>query len=183
MFARFRKAKVFSPIEPTKKGSQYHFVEEYEATVADLMAKHPLDEAMSLAVGGSYELVGNVASDILLYAGARSGMAILDFGCGSGRVASALSRKVKIGRYVGTDVVQVLLDYAKSKTPDHFEFKCHRQLNFPVRDDAFDMVYAFSVFTHLLQGECYMYLLDMHRILKSGGRAVISFLELAEPNN
>jgi ubiquinone/menaquinone biosynthesis C-methylase UbiE len=161
-----------------KPAFQYHSVAEYERFVASLIATHPLDEAMSLAVGGDYERIGDIASDIVIQAGAKDGMAILDFGCGSGRVASALSRKVNLARYLGTDVVQTLLDYAKSKTPAHYAYKRETGLRFPAEDDAFDMAYAFSVFTHLLQTECYIYLQDMHRVLKPGGLTVISFLEL-----
>lgn len=160
---------------------QYHSVAEYERYVTRLIAAHPLDEAMSLAVGGDYERIGDIASDIVVQAGARDGMALLDFGCGSGRVASALSRKVKLERFLGTDVVQALLDYAKTKTPGHYVYKRETGLRFPAEDGAFDMAYAFSVFTHLLQTECYIYLLDMHRVLKPGGLAVISFLELSAP--
>lgn len=160
---------------------EYHSVIEYERFVAELIARHPLDEAMSLAVGGDYERIGDIASDIVIDAGARDGMAMLDFGCGSGRVASALSRKVSLGRYLGTDVVQALLDYAKTKTPAHYVYRRETGFRFPAEDNAFDMAYAFSVFTHLLQTECYIYLLDMQRVLKPGGIAVISFLELRAP--
>ncbi|MGE3366425.1 MAG: class I SAM-dependent methyltransferase [Rhizobiaceae bacterium] len=156
-------------------------VSDYERFVADLIATHPLDEAMSLAVGGDYDKIGDIASDVVVHAGAKDGMAVLDFGCGSGRVASALSRKVNLSRYLGTDVVQALLDYAQTKTPAHYVFKRETGLRFPAEDQAFDMAYAFSIFTHLLQTECYIYLLDMHRVLKPGGLAVISFLELRAP--
>ena len=161
--------------------AEYHFVENYERHVADLLAKYPLDEAMSLAVGGNYESIGKITADVLVYAGIRDGDAVFDFGCGSGRVAHAVAKSVNVSRYLGTDIVQSMLDYAKTKTPEHFEYKLHRQLSFPCGDNEFDMVYAFSVFTHLLQTECYTYLLEVCRALKPGGTAVISFLELAEP--
>jgi ubiquinone/menaquinone biosynthesis C-methylase UbiE len=164
-----------------KPAFQYHSVAEYERFVARLIAAHPLDEAMSLAVGGDYERIGDIASDIVIQAGAADGMAVLDFGCGSGRVASALSRKLNLARFLGTDVVQALLDYAKTKTPAHYVYKRETGLRFPAEDNAFDIAYAFSVFTHLLQTECYLYLLDMQRVLKPGGLAVISFLELSTP--
>lgn len=35
--------------------SEFHFVEDYERLVEQLLAAHPLYEAMSLAVGGQYE--------------------------------------------------------------------------------------------------------------------------------
>jgi ubiquinone/menaquinone biosynthesis C-methylase UbiE len=161
--------------------AEFHFVEDYERHVDLLMQNHPLDEAMSLAVGGRYEEIGAIASDILLGSGLEDGASVFDFGCGSGRVAHSLADKVRIERFVGTDVVQSLLDYASSKTPDHYQFLLHRELSIPVPDNSVDFAYAFSVFTHLLQTECFAYLRDLHRALREGGILVISFLEFAAP--
>lgn len=162
---------------------KFYFVEDYEKHVASLMATHPIDEAMSLAVGGQYEFMGNINSEIVIYAGARDGMSILDFGCGSGRVAHALAKRVKLSRYLGTDVVQALLDYAATKTPSYYKYVCHRELSIPAEDKSFDVAYAFSVFTHLLQTDCFTYLKDIHRTLKPGGKLVLSFLELKAPTH
>ena len=96
--------------------AEFHFVEDYERHVQALIAAHPFDEAMSLAVGGAYEIVGEIERDLLRYAGLRDGMALVDLGCGSGRLASALGRSMRID-YLGTDIVQALLDYAASRTP------------------------------------------------------------------
>lgn len=160
--------------------AQFHFVEDYEKHVGNLIRAFPLDEAMSLAVGGDYERVGKMARDIVLYAGAKDGMSVLDFGCGSGRVAHFLSQSIMPSRYLGTDVVQSLLDYAVTKTPDHFEFVKHHALDIPTEDEAFDIAYAFSVFTHLLQTEIFLYAKDIARTLKPGGRFVFSFLEMRD---
>jgi ubiquinone/menaquinone biosynthesis C-methylase UbiE len=110
-------------------------------------------------------------------------MSVLDFGCGSGRVAHKVAQKVKLAGYLGTDVVQDLLDYAATKTPEHYKFVCHRAISIPAENHNFDMAYAFSVFTHLLQTECYAYFQDIHRTLKPGGKLIVSFLELAEPHH
>ncbi|MBV9392756.1 MAG: class I SAM-dependent methyltransferase [Verrucomicrobia bacterium] len=156
--------------------AEFHFVEDYERFVADLIKSHPLDEAMSLAVGGNYEEFGNVEADIMLYAGLKNGMSLLDFGCGSGRLASVLGRSTKID-YTGIDVVQPLLDYAKSRSPAHYRFLLNRSLSMPTGDNAHDFVSAFSVFTHLLPAESYIYLEDIKRTLKPDGKLVFSFLE------
>ena len=161
--------------------SDFHFVEDYELHVENLIKNHSMDEAMSLAVGGHYELVGDIASDILIYAGAASGQCYCDFGCGSGRIAHALSKKVDAMSYKGTDVVQSLLDYAKTKTPNHYKFILHRKLSIPSKNNTVDFGFAFSIFTHLLQTECYLYLRDFYRAIKPGGKLVISFLELEAP--
>lgn len=163
--------------------AEFHFVEDYEKFVAQLVKDHPMDEAMRIAVGGNFEAIGNIASDIVVYAGARDGMSALDFGCGCGRVAAPLSKKVKLDKFLGIDVVQQLLDYAKLNTPNHYEYRLNRSISIPANEQVFDIAYAFSVFTHLLQTECYRYLCDIYRTLKPGGRLVLSFLELNEPRH
>jgi hypothetical protein len=48
-------------------------------------------------------------------------------------------------------------------------------------DASLDMVFHWSVFTHLYPGESYLYTADAFRALKPGGKMILSFLELEEP--
>lgn len=158
--------------------AKFHFLEDYEQHVKDLMEKHPLDEAMSLAVGGNWDGVGNLGADLLIHCGLEDGMRVLDFGCGSGRIASKLSKKVEVGSFVGIDVISDLLEYAKTVCPPNYVFKLNQSLKVPVEENSFDYVYAFSVFTHLLQTEIILYSHDIFKKLKSGGLFLFSFLEM-----
>jgi SAM-dependent methyltransferase len=98
--------------------AQFLFVEDYIKHVANLKAAYPLDEAMVKAVDGAdYHQAGQTERDILFVAGLRPGMSVFDLGCGSGRLATALTKERISLQYLGTDVVQDLLDYAASKTP------------------------------------------------------------------
>ncbi len=163
--------------------AQFHFVEDYERHVANLMRAHPLDEAMSLAVGGGYEVIGSIERAIVTQLGLRDGMALVDLGCGSGRLATALGAAGLAIDYLGIDIVQALLDYAASRAPSSYRFALHRELNLPCEAASIDMVCAFSVFTHLLHPESYLYMEDIHRALKPGGVLVFSFLEFAQPEH
>ena len=160
--------------------ANFHFVEDYKRHVDELIARHPLDEAMSLAVGGGYEPIGALIAERLVAFGMQNGHKIVDLGCGSGRVASALAKRVDI-QYLGTDVVPALLDYAKIKCPDHYQFVDHPHLSIPSSDASVDFVLAFSLFTHLLHEETYIYMEEAHRVLRSpNGKLVLSFLEFAD---
>jgi SAM-dependent methyltransferase len=162
--------------------AQFHFVEDYEKLVAGLIAAHPIDEAMARAVGGGdYGIFGHIEFEILKAAGLKDGMRVVDLGCGSGRLASALHQGADVS-YVGIDIVQPLLDYARSKAPK-YQFVLHRGLSIPQPDASADMVSAFSLFTHLLQSETFIYMEEAVRILKPGGKLVFSFLEFAEPKH
>lgn len=161
----------------------FHFVEDYERHVAQLIASRPIDEAMSLAVGGDYGHIGQVEQALLRRLGLQHGAFIVDLGCGSGRLASALGTSGIDVQYTGIDVVQQLLDYAATRSPHHYRFLLHRNLSVPVEDASADFVCAFSVFTHLLHDETFIYLRDMRRVLRPNGRIVFSFLEFAEPQH
>ena len=160
--------------------ANFHFVDDYERHVDQLILNHPLPEAMSLAVGGYYEKFSVILAEVLVQNGLRDGMSLVDLGCGSGRAAKGVSKRVKID-YLGTDVVKRLLDYAATVCPRHYRFTCHQQLSVPAADASADMVCAFSLFTHLLHEESYIYLQESHRVLKPGGTVVMSFLEFANP--
>ncbi len=161
--------------------SQFHFVEDYEKLVAALVNRYPIEQAMSLAVGGSYDLLGQIEAHMLRQLGLANGTRLVDLGCGSGRLAAALHGTANIS-YLGIDIIQALLDYAATKAPS-YEFLCHRELSIPQPDASADMVCAFSLFTHLLHAESYLYLQECVRILKPGGKVVFSFLEFGEPGH
>jgi 2-polyprenyl-3-methyl-5-hydroxy-6-metoxy-1,4-benzoquinol methylase len=162
--------------------AQFHFVEDYEKLIAHMIATHPIDEAMALAVGGGpYEIFGQMEADILAAAGLVEGMRVVDLGCGSGRLPSILHQRGRYS-YIGIDIVQPLLDYAKKKAPS-YEFLMHRGLSIPQGDGTADFVSAFSLFTHLLQAETFIYLREAVRVLKPGGKVVFSFLEFSEPKH
>ena len=154
-----------------------HFVDEYTIHVRDLIARYPLDEAMSFAVGGCYDEAGRDEVRTLQACGLRDGMSIIDFGCGSGRLAKHLGLTYGRIDYLGIDIVQELLDYAESKSPQHFRYVLSHEMHLPAPDNTADMLVAFSVFTHLLHEESYIYLREAKRVLRPGGAIVFSFLE------
>jgi SAM-dependent methyltransferase len=163
----------------TTPGSALHFVRDYEHLVLELLSKFPLDEAMARAVGGAYDAMGHAEAGILKHVGLRNGMDVVDLGCGSGRLPHALGKDCTIN-YTGIDIIAELLDYARTKSPPHYRFILNRTYSLPVPDASADMATAFSVFTHLFPEETYLYLEDMRRILRPGGRVVFSFLDFAE---
>jgi ubiquinone/menaquinone biosynthesis C-methylase UbiE len=162
--------------------AEFHFVEDYENLVAQLIKHHPIDEAMSLAVGGSYDLIGRIEAEALVKYGLQKGMRLADIGCGSGRTAVALSNRLSI-EYDGYDIVQALLTYAHGRTPPNYRFHLNRAVTIPAADGSFDFACAFSLFTHLLHEETFIYMRDCHRVLHKGGKLVFSFLEFHIPDH
>lgn len=156
-----------------------HFERDYSRMVAALRGKYPYDEAMQRAVGGTFEEVGRDQVTFLEQRGLRDSTAVVDLGCGSGRTAVQIAKRLPNCSYVGIDVVQDLLDYATSICPASYRFIRSTAVAFPLPDASADMIIAFSVFTHLLHEECYAYLQDAVRVLRPGGKFVFSFFEFA----
>lgn len=159
-----------------------HFVEDYRRHIQNLISLHPKEKAMSLAVGGNFDSIGQLLYEFLRQSGLVNGMNLVDIGCGSGRLARPLAKQMTI-EYLGTDVVPELLNYAKANAPEHYQFELVEGLSIPAEAGSADIVCAFSVFTHLLQEETFAYLQECYRVLKPGGKLVFSFLEFDEPSH
>lgn len=155
----------------------------YSGLVKRLKKQHSLDEAMAQAVGGGFEAFGVIESSLLRFYGLQRDDSLIDVGCGSGRLAIPLS-KTHAGPYLGTDLVPDLLQYARKRCarPD-WRFESVDGVTIPATDGRADMVCFFSVFTHLLHEQSYLYLEEARRVLRPGGRIIFSFLEFALPGH
>ncbi len=156
---------------------KFHFLDDYRALVRNLMAQHPLPVAMSMAVGGSYDALGETEKQLLRAYGLEPHHTLVDVGCGSGRLAKALLPYLTQGTLLGTDIVPELLEYARQGCPPHWQFSVVTDIWIPFDENCADFACFFSVFTHLLHEESFCYLLEAQRVVKPGGRIVFSFLE------
>jgi SAM-dependent methyltransferase len=125
--------------------------------------------------------------------------AVLEPGCGTGRMAEPLTGYLsEAGTYDGFDVVEKAVrwctDHISAKHP-RFRFQhvdvFNRSYNpkgrldpagftFPYADESFDFVFLTSVFTHMLPPEVRHYLAEIRRVLKPGGRCLATFFLLNE---
>jgi SAM-dependent methyltransferase len=139
-----------------------------------------------------------VAQRLVEHAGLTSASAVLDIGCGIGRVAIPLTRYVTDGRYEGLDIVADGIDWCQenitTKYPnfrftlaDVFNKEYHphgraeaKDYRFPYPDDTFDIVVLTSVFTHMLPPEVEHYMSEIVRVLRPGARCYITHLLVDE---
>ena len=159
----------------------------YADHTANLLKKNDPETAMSLAVGGgNFEVMGEALRQRLIRCGLKPNDYLIDVGCGSGRVALALARSDFRDslRYLGVDIVPEMLAYAaKECRQPGWRFELVTEPKIPEADEVADMVCFFSVFTHLLEEESFLYLGEAKRVLKSGGRIVASYLDISEPTH
>lgn len=127
------------------------------------------------------------------YAFIKPDHAVLDIGCGIGRVAVPLTQYLtKSGRYEGFDVVKKGISWCeKHIAKDFLNFRfqyvsLHNDLyhltdkkaenfTFPYPDNSFDTVFLFSVFTHMQPLEVENYLNEIYRVLKPNGKCLSTF--------
>ncbi|MGC1206109.1 MAG: class I SAM-dependent methyltransferase, partial [Flavobacteriaceae bacterium] len=118
---------------------------------------------------------------------------VLDIGSGIGRTAIALTNYLNSnGKYEGFDVVKSGVDWCNSKIGEdysNFNFAFiplfndlynNSHLNaenfiFPYKQEYFDKVFSFSVFTHMQVNEIQNYFKEINRVLKKNGMAFSTF--------
>ncbi len=165
-----------------------HSIRDYTKLVRNLIASHPdnLDLAMAKAIGALtldiYRESGDKHYHVLKQLGLQDGYAIYDLACGSGRTAAALRRHGWHGQYRGADIIPELVNYAQDKNPA-FQFFVHADFSINAGDATQDMLYSWSLFTHLQLEEIFLYAKDCYRALKPGGVFVFSFLTLQNQNH
>ena len=98
---------------------------------------------------------------------------VLDFGCGCGRVIRHLGPSIQ-GEINGSDYNHKLIEWCQDQLP--FGHYSVNGLSPPTayENNTFDLVYAFSVFTHLRDELQLQWVSELRRILKPGGFLVFS---------
>jgi SAM-dependent methyltransferase len=99
--------------------------------------------------------------------------AILDFGCGCGRVLRNW-HSLERPRVCGADYNPKLIEWCRTNLP-FGEFQVN-QLSppLPYRSGEFDLVYALSVFTHLTEDLQFLWMRELSRVVAPGGYLIVS---------
>ena len=122
---------------------------------------------------------------------------VLELGCSHGRTMLALLDYLQPpGRYEGLDISPKKIEFAQNNIHPrypHFNFTAADVYNgmynpqgtqradtykFPYEDGSFDVVYAASVFTHLVPPDAANYLKESRRVLRKDGLCLFSFFIL-----
>ncbi len=99
--------------------------------------------------------------------------AILDFGCGCGRVIRYFN-SLKRAKLYGTDYNPKMIAWCKKNLP-FAEFEVNG-LSPPLvyGDGSFGLIYTFSVFTHLSEALQVSWVAELSRVLKTGGYLLLT---------
>jgi SAM-dependent methyltransferase len=172
---------------------------EYEVTAGWLQAvfgrslrPQPVPpEALQIRVAGAaagqYQLSGGVVADQIVRVLADAGRPadrcrrVLDFGCGPGRVISAMRERLPNAQLFGSDIDAEAISWAQGALSDVAEFHVNRAAPpLPFPDDAFDLVYSISTFTHLPADMQWRWLAELRRVIRPGGLLLTTKLDPGE---
>lgn len=101
--------------------------------------------------------------------------AVLDFGCGYGRIIRFFLRDVDHRRLTGTDHDGELIEFCRASNRWCSFANNDAEPPLPFRGGAFSFVFAFSVFSHFSEPMHLRWLEELRRVLRSGGALAISF--------
>ena len=147
---RAQKGFLASGIDPAdRRGHKNYYI--------DLLQKMALEEVMEL----------------------KGDEVVLDFGCGSGRIAYWIAPKVK--KVVGLEITPEMIDLAeKNRTAQNVEFVVYDGVHFPAFPNPFDLILSVGVL-QVMKGELLKSTLSsMVHYLKKDGRLYL--IEQASDN-
>ena len=156
----------------------YSQLYEHHAATSD-------DPAASIG-DGDFDSVGRLELSLLVLEGLKPHGSLLDFGCGVGRLALQAIPYLASGRYLGLDISPTMIDGARKFVrerlhgipSDRYRFDVNDGEDFARGNDPFDMICAYSVFTHMEAEDTYRYLCRFFALLRPGGKVVASVLPL-----
>ena len=100
---------------------------------------------------------------------------VLDFGCGWGRVVRFFLKDVRAENLFGVDIARIGIEACNSTLRGNFKFiSGHSPLDFP--DGSLDVIYAWSVFSHLPEALHIEWLNEFSRVVRPGGLLIVSTL-------
>lgn len=105
-----------------------------------------------------------------------AGKRILDFGAGAGRTLRHFSAEAERARFEACDIDTAAIEWLNANLSPPFQgFVNAPSPPLACAADRYDLVYAFSVFTHISDAWA-AWLIELHRVLAPDGLLIASFL-------
>lgn len=176
----------------------YYFPINIWETIRGKRDKLVPPRSMIFVGDGNFESIGNEFLEYYIrFCGLQRDAKVLEVGSGIGRMAIPLTQYLDSrGSYSGMDIVPEGIEWCQKKiTPRYPNFTFilsdifNEQYNskgklraidyrFPYENDSFDFIFLTSVFTHMLRADIDHYLEEISRVLKEGGKCLITYFLL-----
>jgi ubiquinone/menaquinone biosynthesis C-methylase UbiE len=155
---------------------------DYKATWNSEAHRDAHDAILTGATPESFESTGRSDAELVARY-LRGGDAVLNIGCGVGRVEKYLAPRVR--ELWAIDVSGEMLRRAAVRLADlpnvHLREVGNREFLSSFGDGIMDVVFSFLVLQHLEREDAFLYLRDAYRVLKPGGRLLTQFPNLLSP--
>ncbi|HEX3443577.1 MAG TPA: methyltransferase domain-containing protein [Chthoniobacterales bacterium] len=100
----------------------------------------------------------------------KSGMKVLDCGCGPGAISVGIAEAVgPAGHVTGVDFGESQIEVAKARARPNLTFRVASIYELPFEDGTFDLVFSHALFEHL--AEPIRGVTEIRRVLRAGGVA------------
>jgi SAM-dependent methyltransferase len=107
---------------------------------------------------------------------------VLELGCGVGRIGRELAGRV--GHWHGVDISSNMVEVARTRLAPYANTSASvltRTRLDGIDDASFDKAYSVAVFIHMDKEDFFLYLTELRRVLKPGGRLFFDVWNLAHP--
>ncbi len=179
----------------------YYSVLDLKNRLMGKAQKNVPPKKMNFVGSANFEQVGQeFLGHFVELGGLKQSDAVLDIGCGVGRMALPLTGYLVGGNYTGFDIVKMGVEWCQKHIADkhrNFRFlhmdvynqfynehgkisplKCEFPKNSFRHDGTYDFSFATSVFTHMLPEEIEHYFEQVSGVLTKGARVLFTFFVL-----
>jgi SAM-dependent methyltransferase len=187
-----RRRTAIGEIERGVSGQQVHPSSQKHSKIIPLPTIELLRSVGSPSVE-QFLMVGDVWAQLLKLNIAEVGATVMDIGVGCGRIARFMVNDPRIKKFIGFDVIEENIQWCNNSilpackhAAEFLRFDIYskeynptgrmraNEIRFPAEDAEVDLIFAASVFTHLLEPDFFHYLMETSRVLKVGGVAIFS---------
>jgi SAM-dependent methyltransferase len=144
-----------------------------------------IDHNPQMAIGGDWDLLGNLQFNFLKDEGLQPGSTLLDIGMGTLRGGRFFIEYLNEGNYTGFDISPKAVAYSKQfvkksnltgKKPNLL-LNHSKNLKFSFLSQKYDFILAQSVFTHLLEEHIEEAFANIHKVMHKESRFYFTTLE------
>jgi cyclopropane fatty-acyl-phospholipid synthase-like methyltransferase len=107
---------------------------------------------------------------------------VLELGCGVGRIGRELAEHC--GHWTGVDIAENMIRHARVRLAGFGNVSFHtlnRSALDMIETETVDKAYSIAVFCHMDKEDLYLYLQDLHRVLRPGGLIFVETWNLVHP--
>jgi len=104
----------------------------------------------------------------------ESALKVLDFGCGTSRILRYLVEFLPGPQYYGSEVFQKNIEWGRSAFPEVTYLHHDNSSTIDMPDNSFDIIYAYSIFSHFEENIHRQWLSELCRLLKKSGLIILT---------